>query len=101
MLIVWLLYFARLIQGIAGIVVWVVGFAVLTDTVGTANMGKTLGFVSIFMNSASFSGPMAGGVLLETIGYYPTWAVPIAVVSFFLILCRVLTNLRYCYPFSL
>jgi hypothetical protein len=53
---------------------------VLTDTVGTENMGKTLGVVTVFMNSASFAGPMTAGVLLEAIGYYPTWAVPIAIV---------------------
>jgi len=81
LLLVWLLYLARIVQGFSGIVVWIVGFAVLTDTVGTANLGKTLGFVTIFMNSAAFAGPMTGGVLLEAIGYYPTWAVPIAIVG--------------------
>ncbi|KAH0555648.1 hypothetical protein GP486_006407 [Trichoglossum hirsutum] len=67
-------------NGLSGIVIWIVGFAVLVDTVGAANMGKTLGVVSVFMNSASFAGPMVGGLLLEAIGYYPTWSVPIAVL---------------------
>ncbi|KAH0538695.1 hypothetical protein FGG08_004712 [Glutinoglossum americanum] len=75
-----LLYLARLIQGLSGVVVWIVGFAMLADTVGAANMGKTLGIVTVFMNSANFTGPMTGGLLLETIGYYPTWCVPMAVL---------------------
>lgn len=37
---------ARILQGMSGAVVWTVGFALVMDTVGTKNMGKTMGSVS-------------------------------------------------------
>ena len=37
---------ARVLQGISGAVVWTVGLALILDTVGPENLGKTIGSVS-------------------------------------------------------
>lgn len=38
---------ARILQGISGAVVWTIGFALLLDTVGPGNLGKTIGSVGL------------------------------------------------------
>ena len=40
------LILARVLQGVSGAVVWTIGLALLLDTVGPANLGKTIGSVS-------------------------------------------------------
>jgi MFS family permease len=37
---------ARILQGISAAVVWTIGLALVYDTVGSANLGKTIGSVS-------------------------------------------------------
>ena len=38
---------ARILQGISAAVVWTIGLALVLDTVGPDNLGKTIGSVSI------------------------------------------------------
>jgi MFS family permease len=40
------LVIARILQGISAAVVWTIGLAMIMDTVGTENLGKTMGVVS-------------------------------------------------------
>ena len=55
--------------------------ATITDTVGPANMGKTMGIISpIFLTGALF-GPVIGGLLLSSVGYWRTWIAPMAMIS--------------------
>jgi MFS transporter, DHA1 family, solute carrier family 18 (vesicular amine transporter), member 1/2 len=59
------LFIARLIQGAADAITWVVGFALLADLYGPAERGRVMGFV---MSGASFGfmfGPSLGGWLYE------------------------------------
>lgn len=42
---VWLLFVARVLQGISSAVVWTVGLAMCVETVGIGGMGKTMGSV--------------------------------------------------------
>lgn len=42
---IWLLFVARVLQGISSAVVWTVGLAMCVETVGIGNMGKTMGSV--------------------------------------------------------
>lgn len=44
--LLWLVYIARVLQGISAAVVWTVGIALIVDTVGVKDLGKTLGTVS-------------------------------------------------------
>ena len=55
--------------------------ATLTDTVGSDNMGKLMGSIGPIAYSGGFLGPMAGGLLLPSVGYWRTWLVPIAMIS--------------------
>lgn len=59
------LFAARLVQGAADAITWVVGFALLADLYGPAERGRVMGFV---MSGASFGfmfGPSLGGWLYE------------------------------------
>jgi len=44
---------ARVLQGISAAVVWTIGLALVLDTVGPDNLGKTIGSVRVyaFLNS--------------------------------------------------
>jgi len=75
-----MLYVARVAQGFAASVIWIVGSATLADTVGADNMGKTLGTISIFTTAGQFAGPMVGGLLLETAGYWVAWSTAVGIV---------------------
>jgi MFS family permease len=62
------LFAARLIQGAADAVTWVVGFALIADLYGAAERGRVMGLV---MSGTSFGlmiGPSLGGWLYETGG---------------------------------
>jgi multidrug resistance protein len=62
------LFGARLAQGAADAVTWVVGFALIADLYGPAERGRVMGFV---MSGTSFGlmiGPSLGGWLYETGG---------------------------------
>lgn len=41
----WVLYLARLLQGVSAATVWSVGMALVVETVGAQNMGKAMGTV--------------------------------------------------------
>ena len=43
---IWVLVLARILQGTSGAVVWTVGLALVLDTVGPGDLGKTIGSVS-------------------------------------------------------
>ncbi|KAI9873174.1 MAG: hypothetical protein M1830_000751 [Pleopsidium flavum] len=75
-----MLYVARIAQGLSASIIWIVGSATLADTVGGNNMGKTLGTISVFTTAGSFSGPMIGGLLLETAGYWVAWSTAIGIL---------------------
>lgn len=75
-----MLYVARVGQGLAASIVWIVGSSILADTVGGDNMGKAFGTISIFTTAGQFSGPMVGGILLETAGYWTAWSTAIGIV---------------------
>jgi multidrug resistance protein len=62
------LFAARLVQGAADAVTWVVGFALIADLYGPAERGRVMGFV---MSGTSFGlmiGPTLGGWLYESGG---------------------------------
>ena len=54
---------ARILQGISAAVVWTIGLALVLDTVGPENLGKTIG--SVGASESHASGPI---VLYETLG---------------------------------
>lgn len=60
----------RLLQGMSAAVVWVVGLALLADTVGRDEIGKAMGIVSAALSAGMFVAPLLGGVVYEHGGYY-------------------------------
>lgn len=58
-----ILVVGRLLQGISGAVVWVVGLALLVDTVGRGRIGEAMGIISVALSLAMFMAPLLGGVV--------------------------------------
>src|SRR2546425_8195910 len=59
------LFAARLVQGAADAVTWVVGFALIADLYGPAERGRILGLVMSGTSFAVIVGPTIGGWLYE------------------------------------
>ena len=64
----------RVLQGISAAVVWVVGLALLVDTVGPDEVGQAMGYVSLSMSLAMLVAPLLGGVVFAAAGYYAVFA---------------------------
>src|SRR5262245_55209570 len=60
-----LLFIARLIQGAADAVTWVVGFALVADLYGPAERGRVMGLIMSGTGFGFMLGPMLGGWLYE------------------------------------
>ncbi|KAI9811152.1 MAG: hypothetical protein M1827_005603 [Pycnora praestabilis] len=59
---------ARVLQGLSAAVVWTVGLALVLDTVGTENLGKTIGSIFSFISVGELAAPVLGGVLYKKTG---------------------------------
>lgn len=62
------LFAARLVQGAADAVTWVVGFALIADLYGPEERGRVMGLVMSGANFGFMIGPTIGGWLYETGG---------------------------------
>ena len=62
------LFAARLVQGAADAVTWVVGFALIADLYGPAERGRVMGLVMAGTSFGLMIGPSLGGWLYETGG---------------------------------
>jgi MFS family permease len=60
-----LIIIGRILQGLSAAVVWVVGLALLQDTVGSESIGQAMGYVGIAMSLAYLLGPLLGGIVFE------------------------------------
>jgi MFS family permease len=72
---------ARFLQGASGGVVWTVGLALLVETVGRENLGKTMGTIFSFVSVASLLSPIVGGLLYSKTGYVGVFGVAIGLVA--------------------
>ncbi|KAI6081704.1 MFS transporter-like protein [Hypoxylon rubiginosum] len=75
------LYVARILQGISAAVVWTIGLAMILDTVGPQNLGKTIGSIFSFISIGQLMAPVIGGILYDTIGYTGVFAVGAGVLG--------------------
>lgn len=64
----------RVLQGISAAVVWVVGLALVVDTVGPDEVGQAMGFMGVSMSMALLVAPLLGGVVFAQAGYYAVFA---------------------------
>lgn len=60
-----LIVVGRVLQGLSAAVVWVVGLALLNDTVGSDAIGEAMGVVGIAMSMAYLLGPLLGGIVFK------------------------------------
>ena len=44
-------------------------------------MGKTMGMSMSFIMAGTVGGPVVSGALIEWLGYWPAWSVPLAVLQ--------------------
>lgn len=72
---------ARFLQGASGGVVWTIGLAIIIETVGQENLGKTMGTVFSFISVAGLFSPTLGGVLYAKTGYTGVFGVGIGLVG--------------------
>ncbi|RVD86768.1 uncharacterized protein DFL_005027 [Arthrobotrys flagrans] len=73
---------ARLIQGMSGGCIWVVGLALVIDTVPAKEQAQSLGFVSIGMTAGSSLGPLLGGIIYDKAGYTAVFILAFCVIGF-------------------
>jgi MFS family permease len=68
--------------GLIGIgVVWTLGLAIIVETVGQENLGKTMGTVFSFISVAGLFSPICGGLLYAKTGYNGVFGVGIGLVA--------------------
>lgn len=60
----------RALQGFSAAAVWVVGLAMLVDTVGEDRMAEFMGYVSLATVGGLLIAPVLGGVIYELGGYF-------------------------------
>ena len=76
----WMLFLGRVLQGISGSAIWIVGLATIANAVGEEHMGKIMGVVNSFVTAGVILGPVVSGLLLRIVGYWGTWVAPLVVL---------------------
>ncbi|KAI5248560.1 MFS transporter-like protein [Aureobasidium subglaciale] len=72
---------ARVLQGCSAAVVWTIGLALLIETVGRENLGKTIGSIFSFISVGNLLAPLLGGVLYDKIGYAGVFGIGFAILT--------------------
>lgn len=70
-----MLLIGRALQGFSAAAVWVVGLAMLVDTVGEDRMTESMGYVSLATVGGLLTSPVLGGVVYQKGGYYSVFVV--------------------------
>lgn len=70
----------RVLQGVSAAVVWVVGLALLVDTVGSEEVGQAMGYVGLSMSLGILLAPLLGGVVYDAAGYYAVFAMAFGLI---------------------
>lgn len=77
---------ARFLQGASGGVVWTIGMAIIIETVGQENLGKTMGTMFSFISIAGLFSPIIGGLLYAKSGYNGVFGLGLGLIAIDLIL---------------
>lgn len=81
-----LLVISRMLQGMAGAIVWSAGLALLLDTFGHARFGKMMAVAVICQTSALTVAPVVGGFVFARLGFNAVMVVCFAMVTVDIIL---------------
>jgi MFS family permease len=76
-----ILVVGRLLQGLSAAVVWTTGLALLVDTVGNDDVGQTMGIISMAYSIGILVGPLLGGVVYASSGYYAVFYMAFALIA--------------------
>lgn len=71
----------RILQGISAAVVWVVGLALLADTVPQDRLAQAMGYVSLGMTMGILVAPLLGGVVFDHAGYDAVFGMSYALIG--------------------
>ncbi|KAF2812895.1 MFS general substrate transporter [Mytilinidion resinicola] len=77
---------ARVLQGASAAVVWVVGLALLADTVPYRSISQAMGWVGLGMSLGLLVGPLLGGVVFARAGYNAVFGMSYAIIGLDIIL---------------
>jgi MFS family permease len=69
------LILARIFQGISCATVWIVGLALVLDTVGSKKLGVTIGSMFSFIGAGNMAAPVIGGLVYEKAGVGAVFAI--------------------------
>lgn len=72
---------ARILQGFSAAVVWIVGLALLADTIPKAKIGRAMGYVYMGLSLGVLLGPLLGGVIFDAAGYDAVFAVAYGIIA--------------------
>ncbi|KAI0154020.1 major facilitator superfamily domain-containing protein [Pestalotiopsis sp. NC0098] len=75
------LVLARALQGVSATVVWTIGLAMVLDTVGTENLGKTMGVIFSTISVGELVAPVLGGVLYDKAGYGGVFGLAVGIIG--------------------
>ncbi|ETS85443.1 hypothetical protein PFICI_03468 [Pestalotiopsis fici W106-1] len=75
------LILARALQGMSATVVWTIGLAMVLDTVGTENLGKTMGVIFSTISVGELVAPVLGGVLYDKTGYGGVFGLAVGIIG--------------------
>ncbi|KAF2246643.1 MFS transporter-like protein [Trematosphaeria pertusa] len=76
----------RVLQGTSAAVVWVVGLALLADTVPQERLAQAMGYVGLGMSVGILIGPLLGGVVFDRAGYNAVFGMAYALVGLDIVL---------------
>ena len=76
-----LLVVGRLLQGASAGVVWVVGLALLAETVGQKRVGQFMGYTALSNSIAALLAPLLGGIVYEKAGYYAVFGMGFGMIG--------------------
>lgn len=95
----WQLIIARLLQGASAAIVWIVGLAIVTDTVAANHLGKALSTVYSATTLGALLSPTIGGLVYTRFGYYPVYALAGTLLSIDILLRLLVIDKEEAYKF--
>ncbi|KAJ5177173.1 uncharacterized protein N7482_003050 [Penicillium canariense] len=72
---------ARALQGAATAMVTVTGLAIVTDSVDKRNLGQMIGYIGTAMTLGFVSGPLLGGIVFKTGGFYAVFGMAFGILT--------------------
>lgn len=68
------LFVARTIGAISGMMLWIVGYSTLAENIEKRHMGTASGVVSGAVAAGILAGPAVSGFFVEKVGYWFAWS---------------------------